>query len=312
MLSINNGRFRSPALVVALILVAAATRVTGQSSNEASSLSTAAADAPWPRVDLNVLVLNKKGTPQKVDEQQFRLFEDGAERPLAFPASPDSPVSLALVIDSSGSTVKRKSAMIAAATAIIKALPAESEVMEVAFSNEAFLDLPFTPVSKVDLSILNRVDSKGTTALNDALYAAETYFILHAKYARRALVILSDGQDNASRIDKRRLMRKLDEPGAPMVYLCQLSPANIFEQQRMVGHINLKFLAKWSGGIIFILDPDAQSTASQISAAIRSQHVLQFTARDPAHNGKSYKLQVRLPDKDMRIYGLPNYHAPEK
>lgn len=312
MLIINHGRYRSVTLVALLLLLTPAAKVTGQTANQAIPQATPATDSSWPQVNLNVLVLDKSDSPQKVDDHTFQLFENGKERPLTFPASPESPVSLALVIDSSGSTVKHRAAMISAATAIIKSLPADSEVMEVAFANEAFLDLPFTPASQVDFSILNRVDSRGATALNDALYAAEDHLITHAKYARRALVLISDGQDNASRVGKKQLLRKLDVPGAPMTYFCQLSPANIFEQQRMIGHINLKFLAKWTGGVIFILDPDAQSAAAKISAAIRSQHVLQFTAANPARDGKSYKLKVELPDKDAKIYGLPNYHAPEK
>jgi hypothetical protein len=74
----------------------------------------------------------------------------------------------------------------------------------------------------------------------------------------------------------------------------------------------MKFLAMRGGGLTFNLDPDPASAAAHIVAAIRSQHVLQFTAADPAHDGKEYKLEVRLPVKDVQIHGLPAYFAPAR
>jgi len=74
----------------------------------------------------------------------------------------------------------------------------------------------------------------------------------------------------------------------------------------------MKFLGKLGGGITFNLDPDPTAAAAQISAAIRNQHVLQFTAADPVHDGKVHKLEVQLPGNDAKIYGLPAYSAPSK
>jgi hypothetical protein len=182
-----------------------------------------------------VLVLDKSGAPQKIDEQAFQLFEDRTERPLRFPAAADSPVSLALLIDASGSTYKRKSEILSAVSAIIRALPADSEVMAVDFSDLAFIDLPFTPASKVDLSFMGRVTFAGPTTLYDALAATEDYFVANAKYPRRSLVVFSDGENNASQNSIRAAFRGMAWPGAPVVYPCLIAKANYLERERGLG-----------------------------------------------------------------------------
>jgi len=300
------------ALIVMLALATEVNGWAGQSSGGASSPAIPAADSSWPDVKLNVVVTDKHGAPQKINEHAFQLSEDGAERPLHFPDSADSPVSLALLIDSSGSIFKRKPEIVSAVTAIIHALPADSEVMAVLFTDKAYIDLPLTPVSKVDFSFLDRLQASGPTALYDAIFATEDYVIGHAKYARRSLVILSDGEDNTSHVSMRNVIWKMEHPGAPVVYACPPSKARIMQNELMAGHINMKFLAKWGGGMLFDLDPDPTSTAAQIVAAIRSQYVLQFSAANPARNGKAHKLELRLPLKDVEIHGLSNYHAPQK
>lgn len=300
----------SVALIALLAIAAGATRLAGQTPVGTSVPEPPVIDKSWPEVNLNVLVLDKHHVPQSVDEHQFQLFEDGVERPLQFRGSPDSPVSLALVIDSSGSIFKRKPAIIAAVTAIIKALPPNSEVMAVLFADEAFLDLPLSPASKVDFSFLDRLQARGGTTLYDTVSATEKHFLAHARYVRRAMVILSDGEDNASHISRAQAFGSMELPGAPVVYVCPPSKANFLQTQESVGLINMGFLSRYGGGADFNLDPDPAAAAAQVAAAIRSQYVLQFTAADPARDGKRHKLELRLPDKNLPIHVLHQYFAP--
>ncbi|MGD0155454.1 MAG: VWA domain-containing protein [Terracidiphilus sp.] len=308
----KRGALWSVALIVLLAIAAGAKLSAGQNGAETPVPEIPVINKSWPDVNLNVVVLDKHGVPQQVDEHQFQLFEDGAERPLRFRGSPDSPVSLALIIDSSGSIFKRKPAIVAAVTAIVKALPPDSEVMAVLFADQSFLDLPFTPVSKVDFSFLDRLQAWGGTTLYDTVFATERHFVAHAKYVRRAMVILSDGEDNASHVSRGTAFGAMEQPGAPVVYACPPSKARFMQNETMAGLINMKFLAKEGGGIDFNLDPDPASTAAQIAAAIRSQYVLQFTAADPARDGKKHKLVLRLPIKDVEIHAIPEYFAPAK
>jgi Ca-activated chloride channel homolog len=299
-------------LIVLLAFAGGANRMDGQDRRVTSEPANTVIDKAWPEVNVNVLVLDKSGAPQKVDEGQFQLFEDRAERPLRFPASADSPVSLAFLIDSSGSTYKRKPDIVSAVTAILHALPAGSEVMASSFADKAYLEFPFAPVSQADLSFMDRLPAAGPTALYDAVVATEQYFVANAKYPRRALIILSDGEDNASHFSIGVAYAVMDWPGAPLVYPCLIGKAQFLKPETEYGRNHMKFLAKWGGGPTFNLDPDPTAAAAEIVAAVRSQYVLQFTAADPTHNGKGHKLEVRLPVKDVRIYGHPAYFAPIK
>jgi Ca-activated chloride channel homolog len=299
-------------LIVLLTLAGDANRMDGQDHPLPSEPAITAIDRAWPDVNLNVMVLDKSGAPQKIDEQAFQLFEDHTERPLRFPAAADSPVSLALVIDSSGSTYKRKLEVVSAVSAIVKALPADSEVMATSFAGVVFLEFPFTPASKVDFSFMDRVPAAGPTALYDALAETEDYFVANAKYPRRALIVLSDGENNASQVSIRTAFGMMERPGAPIVYPCLIAKASYLQPEAGAGRINMNFLAKRGGGLTFNLSPGPTATAAEIVAAIRSQYVLQFTSADPAHDGKQHKLELRLPIKDVKIYGLPAYFAPAR
>ena len=310
----NASTSSAMALIVLLALSSQANRLSGQTPDGASSPAIPAVDSSWPVVHLNVVLTDKQGAPQKIDERTFQLLEDGVERTLQFPDAAESPVSLALLIDSSGSIFKRKPEILSAIRTIIQALPPDSEVMGVLFAQDAYIDLPLTPVSKVDYSFLDRLQAYGPTALWDAVVATENHVVTHAKYARRALVILSDGEDNASRVIEDKILRSIGQPGSPTVYPCRVQDTRKSldaHAESFRGHRILKLLAKKGGGIVFNLDPNPASTAAQIVAAIRSQYVVQFTAADQSRNGKAHKIELRLLGKDIEVHAPTTYYAPE-
>jgi len=153
----------------------------------------------WPEINLNVVVLDKSEDPvEQVPSANFHLFEDGSERPIKSLAALDSPVSIAFVIDSSGSTYMRRGLYTEVVKRVANALPAGSEVMITQFDDQVKLVLPFTPASSADLSFLNILDSRGRSVMFDAVVTSEQYFSEHAHFAKRALVLLSDGGEDAS------------------------------------------------------------------------------------------------------------------
>ena len=103
----KSGKLWGSVVIVLLAVAAGANELPAQSGTDTPVPEISVIDKLWPDVNLNVVVLDKHGVPQNIDERQFRLFEDGEERPLRFLGSPDSPVSLGLIIDSSGSILAR-------------------------------------------------------------------------------------------------------------------------------------------------------------------------------------------------------------
>ena len=72
----------------------------------------------------------------------------------------------------------------------------------------------------------------------------------------------------------------------------------------------MDLLAEGGGGLGFVLGSDPNATATDIATVIRSQYVLQFTAADPARDGERRKLDIRLSEGGLEVYGLPRYFAP--
>jgi len=309
----TKGALQGVALIVLLAVAGAGSALAGQRGSDTAHPSVPAVNDPWPEVNLNVVVLNKQGAPQAVDVTGFQLFEDKSERPLHFRATADSPVSIAFLIDTSGSMYQRRELHAAAIKEIVNSLPAGSEVMAILFADQAYIDLPFTPVSSIDYSFLDRLEARGGTTLYDTVIVAEKYFVAHARYARRAIVLFSDGGDNESKSRREDAIRSIEGPGAPTFYSFFIPDARTSITETGRETRAMEDFAKAGGGVALTpRQKDFAPAVTRLADMIRSQYVLHFTAADPTRDGKAHKLEVRLPVKDLQIHALPVYYAPAK
>jgi VWFA-related protein len=265
-------------------------------------------------VNLNLLVLDKEKHPiTGLDGAAFQVFENGAQQTIQSLTGIDGPVSLCLLIDESGSTLAMRQPIGDAAVALVKDLPAGSEVMQVRFADAAYLDLPFTPASSVDPAKIRQLNSRGGTALFDALIAAEDYVQKNARQKRRALVLISDGGENASKLDLDQTRRRFLKPGAPMLYALSTRDEKAYPGEKMRDERRLKILANGSGGVILPARnaKEMERSTDEISAMIRSQYVLSYASTDPVHDRRFRKLEVRLqqPDKRAEVHAPAGYYA---
>jgi len=277
--------------------------------------------AVWPLIDLNVFVLDRAGNPAPpTAPQSFQLLQDGTPRTIESAASSDSPISLGLLIDTSGSTRRQRPQVVVAATTLINALPAGSEVTLVFFNDQAYCDLPLKPVSSFNPSVWQYLESRGGTALYDALFATERYFIGHASNPRRALVLISDGGENASVLSLQQAVRILQTPGAPALFVLStptepIPNVSVSSRQTAREQGNLRTLAAAGGGLVFTArsESDVPGVAGKIAAVMRTQTAISYRARDADRDGRLHHLEVRLPangDK-VTVYGQPAFYAPE-
>ena len=271
----------------------------------------AAVSDPWPLVDLNVLVLDKEKAPQpETDSAQFRVLEDGTAQAILSLSGSEAPVSLGLVVDLSGSTcpdhIKTKSAC-SAFDPIIKSLPeltatlpAGSEVMATTFADQAYLDVKFSPAEKFDIHQFDKLHAGGGTAFYDALVATADYFAKNAKFKRRALVVISDGDDNASRLDLAQAIQRLSCASAPMLYAIDTSSEHeddySFAELRHSKR-GLKLLAEGTGGMAVPAygKKHAPVGIRTIANAIRQQVSLQYSSSNPSTDEKARKFEVTMP-----------------
>jgi Ca-activated chloride channel homolog len=130
----------------------------------------------------------------------------------------DQPVSLGILVDNSGSMLDKRAAVNAAALNLLRASNPQDSTFIVNFSDRAFLDQGFTS----DIGALNRglshFDSKGTTALYDAVAASADELARHGKLPKQVLLVITDGADNASRLELEQAIRRVQNLGGPVVY----------------------------------------------------------------------------------------------
>jgi VWFA-related protein len=270
---------------------------------------------PGHIVDLNVLVVDRDKHPVSgVDGKALQILDDGMSRTIESVTGTDGPISLCLLVDQSGSTKSMRQPISDAAVALVKGLPTGSEVMVVHFADNAFLDVPFTPVSAVDWSKVRLMESRGGTALFDALVAAEDSILAKARQKRRALVIISDGGDNASKLSLEQAARRLAWPvGAPMIYALRLSDGDEYPAESYHEERTLKTLTKAGGGVTLVARnaKEMAQKAEEISAMIGSQVAISFTSPDAENPGRFHKLDVRRAQgaKGEEVHAMPGFFA---
>jgi VWFA-related protein len=213
----------------------------------------------------------------------FRIWEDGVPQNTTSFVHQDEAVSLGIIVDNSASMLDKREAVNAAALNLLKASNPRDATFIVNFSDRAFLDQGFTS----DLVALNRgllhFDSKGTTALYDAVAASANELANHAKLPKQVLLVITDGADNASRIDLEQAIRRVQHLGGPVVYsIGLLFGAEKEEAQR--AKTDLERLSKETGGIAYFPHSleDVDRVASEVARDIRDQYTIGYRSTAPA------------------------------
>jgi Ca-activated chloride channel family protein len=163
---------------------------------------------------------------------------------------------------------------------------------------------------------LQSIVAEGHTALLDAIYLGETK-LQHARYKRRALLIISDGGDNRSRFTASELKSMVEEEDAT-VYAIGLFDRIFKTPEEWAGKRLLTQITEATGGRTLALSnpKDLPQAAAQISLEMRNQYVIGYRPSNPARNGKWRKIKVRVnpPAKtaQLQVYSKTRYRAPEE
>ena len=266
---------------------------------------------PFPllRVDtalvlIPVTVTDTLGAPVTgLNRDDFHLLEDRVEQKISTFYTEDAPVSIGLLLDSSGSMRIKWRKATEAAVAFFRTSGAQDEYFLVEFNDRAKLVLPFTPNADEVSDQVARTRPSGRTTLVDAIYLAVSQ-MKNARYARKALVIISDGGDNWSRHSVREMKDALVESGV------QVYAMGIFDQdyehnhpvEERDGPELLDEITSLSGGRDFRVDSaeDLPAISQRLGLQLHSQYLLGYYSTNPAHDGKYRQVRVGLT--------LPNAH----
>jgi Ca-activated chloride channel family protein len=230
----------------------------------------------------------------------FKVYEDHKLQEVTSFHKESVPVALGILIDNSGSMLPKRAKVNEAALQLVNASQQEDRVFVVNFGEEAFLDQDYTQdVSKLKAA-LQRVETRGSTALYDAIIAAVDHLNQTSPLQKKILLVVTDGADNASQATFQEVLRKLQSKNGPVLYTITLEQT---ERRDEINRQALRTLSEQTGGTAFFpssLD-EVQSIASAIARDIRSQYVIGYRSSNPHTTGAYHSIQVQAFEGSARL-----------
>ena len=271
-------------------------------------------------VDLNVRVIDRNNRPVgDVRQEEFNVYENGVQQPIAFFTKEEVPVSYGLAIDTSGSLRSQLGQVIEAGKVIINSNKPGDETFLVRFiSSDKIEQVQDFTSNKDDLidSLDTFYTEGGQTAVVDAVYVSSEHVAQYKKgndndRRRRALIVVTDGEDRGSQYKQEELFDRLREEDVQIYvigFVNELDKDSGFirksSRDKAVSLINR--LAKETGGRAFFPESlsDLPKIADEIVRDLRTQYVISYSPTNKARDGSYRAIRVAVADasgKDKRI-----------
>jgi len=252
-----------------------------------------------------------------LEKENFKLTEDKLPQEITQFSSEDAPLSVGVVFDCSGSMGHKLDKSRQAVAQFFKLANPEDEFFLVQFNDSANLIQPFTRNLEEIQNKLAFTQSKGRTALLDAVYMA-LHEMKKAKNPRKALLLISDGGDNSSRYSEAEIKALVKEADV------QIYAVGIYESaggrsrtpEETSGPALLTEIAEQTGGRQYQVDNlnELPDVAAKIGVELRNQYILGYSPKNLSRDGKYRRVQVRL----VQPHGMPllrpfwkqGYYAP--
>jgi VWFA-related protein len=276
-------------------------------------------------VVLHATVLDKKGhIANDLKPEDFRVYEDGAPQQVSVFSHADIPVTMGIVIDDSGSMKEKREAVNAAALTFVKTSNPQDQVFVVNFNDVYYLDTPGDFASNIEdlKSALDKIDSRGGTALRDAIMAS----LDHVKLGNRdkkVLLVITDGEDNASRYSFEELLRAAQKSSAVIYTIGLLGSEEAGGLFKIHGGSAgraakvLEKIAEATGGQAYLprsLD-EVQGTCEQVAHDIRNQYTLAYYPSNARKDGSFRAVRIdafaRGSHTKLAVRTRPGYFAPK-
>ena len=248
-----------------------------------------------------------------LDKDNFQLYEDGALQQIESFSHEDIPVTVGLVVDNSGSMKSKRPEVVAAALAFVRSSNSRDEMFVVNFNDGVSFGLPaqtpFTDQPDQLRLALSDVAAMGRTALYDAISGAVGH-LKQGNHDKKALIVVSDGGDNASRHTLSETLALAVKSDA-MIYTIGLFDEDDPDRNPQV----LKKLSKATGGDAFLPESikDVQTICERIALEIRNQYTFTYNPSNKKQDGsyRSIKVKVNAPDRGhVMVRARSGYYAP--
>ena len=251
-------------------------------------------------VALNCTVLHANQPVPDLKKENFQVLEDGVRQTLISFLHNDLPVSIALVVDNSGSMFTKRPSVNKSALDLIQASNPQDEAFVVNFSDEAFIDQEFTSDVNKLRDGLSHIESKGGTALYDAVVASADKLAADAKQPKQVLILITDGEDNASTLNLEQTIRRVQQLSGPVIYSIgllfgdEMSRSEVKNARRA-----LEMLSTETGGIAFFPKNIEQvdQIAAEVARDIRNQYTLGYHTTKPTTEPGFRRVEVTAEGK---------------
>jgi Ca-activated chloride channel homolog len=244
------------------------------------------------KVDVNLVVLHTTVNDDRgkfvdgLTQDNFRVYEDKVEQKLSIFKREDIPVSMGLVIDNSGSMRDKRPRVNEAALTLVQSSNPQDEAFVVNFNDDFYLDLDKDFSSSVPelKEALERIDSRGSTALYDAIIGSLDHLKKGVK-EKKVLLIVTDGEDNTSRNSLEKTLREVQKTSTVIYTIGLLGQEN--KKSAKNARRALSEIALASGGLAFFPEnvDDVHAICEQVAHDIRHQYTLAYYPSNGARDG---------------------------
>lgn len=244
----------------------------------------------------------------------FQVYEDDKPQSITHFSHEDIPVSLGILVDNSGSMREKRAAVTKAVLNLVKASNPQDEVFIVNFNDEPWLDQDYTNDMNLMREALDRVDSRGGTALYDAVIASATHLAKGARREKKVLLAVTDGEDNESVKSLEEAIRSVQDDSGPVVYTIGILGKDGRERRAKRA---LQELSTQTGGIAFFPKnlAEVDDVSQAVARDIRNQYTIAYKPSNPQSNGgyRHIKVVARSSGyRDLQVRTRTGYFAGQQ
>ena len=245
------------------------------------------------------VVDDKQRIVTSLDKGDFNVYENGSPQTITSFRHEDIPVAMGIVVDNSGSMREKRQKVNAAALNLVRASNSNDEVFIVNFNDEYYLDQDFTSSINKLKAGLEKIETRGGTALYDAVVASADHLKKEARLEKKVIFVVTDGEDNESAETLEQAVRRLQGDGGPTVYAI-----GILEGEEHPKHAKraLQIMSERTGGLAFFpktLD-EVDAISRSVAHDIRTQYTIGYKPTTPKNQGGYRQVKV---DARSRSYG---------
>jgi Ca-activated chloride channel family protein len=266
-----------------------------------------------PLVLLNVTVTGDDGRyVRKLSERDFTILEDGRPQPIAHFSAEETPFAIAILLDVSGSMERTLRIARAAARGFVQGLREHDVFALYAFATRFAQIQPFGSHPDIEPDVWS-LKAEGYTALYDCLVSAARD-LAERPEKRRALLLLSDGADTASRASLDDALREALAANVTIYAVDLMDEASVSPAEVLRARQALRTLSEQTGGR-YIRDPGGAQMYATFQAIVQElghQYTLGYYPALERRDGRWHRIDVRVARPGVTVRTRRGYYAPRR